>query len=290
MVKTNATLTQSGMLPFRELFSRAGSFLQTHLRTVFVLVIPSIVIAVVLERYMATLPVAIGAGGAVTVDFGAVSALHIAVFALLTLASVAINFFVQVACWVLAVRKAGQPASLFAAARDEFVPMVAIAFWIFIRSYAWLALLGVLLLAVGGYAGAAASPLMILGFLLIFAGGVLAAVHAPYFLSAQLLHLRDGKAPLASVDESRTRSEDAWGKIIGNSLLLGLCLAGISILASIAVGMVSGALTLGSTGMIAATVSTLLQTAVSGVMGAMGVFFGAELSATVVDRRAMTAA
>ncbi len=88
------------------------------------------------------------------------------------------------------------------------LPLLGVMIWSFLRSFAWIPILGII-------------PAIILG---------------PRFVAAPLIHLTEGKGVMASVADSYTRTRGYWGKIIGNMIVAGLC----GVIAIIVVNMVLG--------------------------------------------------
>lgn len=74
-------------------------------------------------------------------------------------------------------------------------PMVGLWIWVFLRSFMWIPIVGV-----------------ILGIIL-----------GPRFALAPVLLIRDGKGVFDSAKESYAKTAGYWGKIFGNALLVGIC-------------------------------------------------------------------
>lgn len=74
-------------------------------------------------------------------------------------------------------------------------PMVGLWIWVFLRSFMWIPIAGV-----------------ILGIIL-----------GPRFALAPVLLIRDGKGVFDSAKESYAKTAGYWGKIFGNALLVGIC-------------------------------------------------------------------
>ena len=95
---------------------------------------------------------------------------------------------------------------------QKLVGMAGIVFMMFIRSFAWIPIIG-----------------FIIGFILL-----------PRFALAPAIYLREGKGINACITESKIRTEIFWGKIVGNMLLLGLLLWIVQMILSAVLGAVGG--------------------------------------------------
>lgn len=89
------------------------------------------------------------------------------------------------------------------------LPLAGVSVWSFLRSFAWIPLIGII-------------PAIILG---------------PRFVAAPLVYLTEGKGVMASVSSSYARTSGYWGKIIGNVIVAGL----IAFVVSMVAGMILGA-------------------------------------------------
>ncbi len=93
-------------------------------------------------------------------------------------------------------------------AKKELLPLTGVSIWSFLRTFAWIPVIGII-------------PAVILG---------------PRFIAAPLIYLTEGKGVTASVSESYRRTQGYWSKIVGNMIVAIL----IMIVASIVLGMIAG--------------------------------------------------
>ncbi len=92
-----------------------------------------------------------------------------------------------------------------------FFPLLGVWIWIFLRSFLWIPILGII-------------PAIIWG---------------PRFYLAPVLLVQEKMGILQSARESYSRTKGYWGKIVGNSIVAGLCTMLASIVLSIAVGILA---------------------------------------------------
>ncbi len=91
-----------------------------------------------------------------------------------------------------------------------FFPLLGVWIWSFLRSFAWIPIIGLI-------------PAIILG---------------PRFVLAPVILATEGKGVFESVSMSYARTRGYWGKIVGNAIVAALCI----LLAMIVVGIVAGIL------------------------------------------------
>jgi hypothetical protein len=107
-----------------------------------------------------------------------------------------------------------------------------ISVWVFLRSFAWLALIGACLIAVPTLVKSQAIevPLVGLGSLFILAGMISALILFPRFSFAFIILVKEHAKARACVRESYKRTYGYWGKIVGNTFLIGLVFLGVFVL------------------------------------------------------------
>lgn len=110
------------------------------------------------------------------------------------------------------------------------LPLVGISIWSFLRSFSWIALIGVVFGAVTMQWGIVA--------LSFAAAVVLMLVFYPRFIAASLIYLAEGKGVMASVSESYKRTRGYWPKIVGNAIVAAIVIGLVSIVVSIVLGLV----------------------------------------------------
>lgn len=126
---------------------------------------------------------------------------------------IVVNFvlmFFAHAYYSLVAVEGGDVRATMNRAGKVLLPLAGVSLWSFIRSFAWIPLLGII-------------PAIILG---------------PRFVAAPLIYLTEGKGVTASVSESYRRTRGYWAKIVGNLIVAVL----IAIVASIVLDMIFGIL------------------------------------------------
>lgn len=145
---------------------------------------------------------------------------------------------------VLAVHSEKDPQKAAGRLPKLYFPLLGISIWTFLRSFVWIPVLGII-------------PAIILG---------------PRFVAAPLIHMQEKKGVLASVSESYRRTNGYWGKIIGNMIVMCVCLAVVSIV----VGIVASFF-----GVISPWLTDWIVSVMSYVLMAYAVVFTVQLSLTV---------
>ncbi len=154
--------------------------------------------------------------------------------------------FVAHAFYVLVAVEGKDVSGTFSRAKSVWLPLIGVSLWSFLRSFAWIPLIGII-------------PAIILG---------------PRFVAAPLIYLTEGKGVMASVSSSYARTRGYWPKIIGNIIVAAL----IMIVASIVVGIV-----LGMVLPMMSPVTIVVKQVVSQIMMAFVVVFVVRLSHTVLQ-------
>lgn len=111
---------------------------------------------------------------------------------------------------LFALAQKDDAAALWSAVPKYILPMIGLQLWMFVRSFVWIPL----------------------------AGLVLVFVFGPRMVLAPVILVGEKKGVFESVTISISRTRGYWGKVFGNMLLLGIC----GILAMIIIGMVLGML------------------------------------------------
>lgn len=118
-------------------------------------------------------------------------------------------------------------------------PFIGLTLLIILKTFAWLAIIGAMIMGYAGYASyagiGAGTALLPLGILLMVAGIICGIVLGPRYMLSPILWAVEGKGVSASVKRSYDVSSGYWGKIFGNTLLVGL----IFLVIMIGVGIVS---------------------------------------------------
>lgn len=114
-----------------------------------------------------------------------------------------------------------------------------ISVWVVLRSFAWLAVIGVCLIGIASLMKnqAIELPLVGLGSLFILAGVIASLVFLPRFSFAFIILVKEDAKARVCVRESYKRTYGYWGKIVGNTFLLGLLFLGVFVLFGLAGGL-----------------------------------------------------
>lgn len=147
--------------------------------------------------------------------------------------------------------------------------------WIYLRSFAWISLLGLPFVAIG--AATETSGMLLLSMPFFFVGAICAIASLPLLLFTNIIQLQEGTGVRASATLSLARAQGYWGKIVGNNILMslsvGAAVIGLSlvvILCGVVVGMLAPSL-----GRMILVVSIPLG--IVGVFGTVIAFAGATL-------------
>lgn len=143
---------------------------------------------------------------------------------------------------VVAVQAKVTVGSAFSATPKLLLPMLGVWLWSFLRSFAWIPVIGI----------------------------IFAIVIGPRLVLAPVILIKEKKGVLESVRSSYERSKGYWGKVIGNSIVAGICTA----LAIIVAGII--------TGLLPQSVS-IITSLILGYLGtAYGTIFIVKLSETIL--------
>ncbi len=129
-----------------------------------------------------------------------------------------------------------------------FFPLLGVWIWMFLRSFAWIPFIGII-------------PGIILG---------------PRFALAPVILVQEKKGVMQSVSESYARTSGYWGKIVGNMIVMIICV----VVASMLVGIVAGIL-----GAMVPFVGMWIMSVAKYVLMAFGVTFMVQLSLTIMQNR-----
>ncbi len=126
-----------------------------------------------------------------------------------------------------------------------FWRLLGLWIWMFIRSFAWIPLLGLI-------------PAIIFG---------------PRFILAPVILVKEKKGIMESVSVSYERTSGYWGKIVGNCIVAGLCVAFTGLVAGMVAGIVS---------MIVPIAGIWLQELIKVALSVYMVVFGVHLATTLM--------
>ncbi len=276
-------MSPSTTLSFGQLFGNSVDMLKNHIRTVLVFAIIAAAFSALSQASAFLLPFAVDEVTG-TVDMAQISPLFFVLFFALQLLAIFVMVLFQMSFWVLAVRGGGWRTAL-TGGLGILLPMIGLWLWILIRAYAWVALIGMLLIVIGV---AANQPMLAaLGVPLYVASAVLLIIFGPRFIAAPYLYVSGKSGVLESVQLSYAGTKGFWGKIVGNMLLFMLCAAAVSFVGGM-LGALFSIIALTGTGVstavtvISMAAFMILLSIVQWCVVAFGVFFTKELSATVM--------
>lgn len=126
-----------------------------------------------------------------------------------------------------------------------FFPLLGIWIWMFLRSFIWIPILGI----------------------------IPAVMYGPRFMLAPVIMVKEKKKIMESVSLSYARTEGYWGKIVGNVIVAALCI----MLAAIVVAIVAGII-----GFIIPLAGLWLQSVARFVFSAFMVAFIVQLAFTIM--------
>lgn len=144
---------------------------------------------------------------------------------------------------VLAIEGQGVSATL-GRIPGLILPMLGVWIWTFLRSFAWIPVIGII-------------PAIIIGPRLMFGSVIL---------------IKEKTGVFASVRESHSRTRGYWGKIVGNMILMGVCLW---------ICMLALLLGLGALTMVHMALASVASTLVSQFVTAYGSIFTVKLADTI---------
>ncbi len=207
--------------PFSKILKRSTDVFQTHFTTFLV---PALLLAAVVNLPAKWAEKQIPAG-ATLADLGG-AALGVLPVAIL------LAFVGALYMMVAALEEKDDVGFLLKRTSQLFVPFIVTYFWILIYSYGWL-------LIVGGLLAAIDNPLLrLVGLIVAAASVILLFVRGPRLAFAPIILVKRKLSPRASVQASLKETEGHWGKIVGNYLLLMLCIW----LISFGIGFILGVL------------------------------------------------
>ena len=117
-------------------------------------------------------------------------------------------------------------------ATKVMLPLAGVSILSFLRTFVWLPLLGLILVATNPLAFFWLLPIIVIACV------ALGLLFGPRFIASSLIYLAEGKGVSASVSESYRRTNGYWGKIVGNLLVMGLILFVASFVINMVLGIV----------------------------------------------------
>jgi hypothetical protein len=161
------------------------------------------------------------------------------------LVGIIIAIFSQAYFLSLAISPTQDAMAILRKTPSLFFPLLGLWIWIFLRSFAWIPVLGLI-------------PAIILG---------------PRFALSPVIMLKEKSGITESVRRSYSRTKGYWGKIFGNIFVAGVCMA----LAGIVAGIITGII-----GVIIPFVGMWLQVVAKEVLSAFMTIFIVQLALTVM--------
>lgn len=163
-------------------------------------------------------------------------------FGVFFLISLIVSLLASAYYLVLAVGQASTAQSAFRSSAPLLLPLLGVWLWSFIRSFAWIPVIGI----------------------------IFAIVLGPRFVLSCVILVKEKKGVLESVSLSYARSRGYWGKIIGNCFVAALC----AWLVMVVVGVVAA--------MLGKEAGLVLTTIVGYGITAYGTIFVVKLSETIL--------
>lgn len=100
----------------------------------------------------------------------------------------------------------------FAKVPSLIVPMIGVWIWAFLRSFAWIPVIGV----------------------------IFGIVIGPRLMMSSVILIKEGRGVTESVKLSHERSAGYWGKIVGNCIVAAVAIAFAMVIVNVVIGLVSG--------------------------------------------------
>ena len=163
-------------------------------------------------------------------------------FGVFFLISLIVSLLASAYYLVLAVGQASTAQSAFRSSAPLLLPLLGVWLWSFIRSFAWIPVIGI----------------------------IFAIVLGPRFVLSCVILVKEKKGVLESVSLSYARSRGYWGKIFGNCFVAALC----AWLVMVVVGVVAA--------MLGKEAGLVLTTIVGYGITAYGTIFVVKLSETIM--------
>lgn len=284
-------------LPFGELLKRSITFVRTYIGPILsltiLILIPDLLTQLVVKLMVvpADTPGAIMEGGTVidgrAYGFSPLLSELLVAFSVIELLAAFTFFVVYANIWVLSLAKE-KALPIFTKPLSKLLPLFGVHLWAHFRSFGWLLILSYMFAKLGlrfkdmnNELLSGALAIMTIGCAL--AGIICSIVFSPRFIAAPLLYLREKKGIRESVESSLRRTKGYWGKIVGNSLLLLLCVLPVSFVIIILSRMQRGIIGLDGEQLVMIlvliTLIAICRTLIIGVMTG----FMKELAETVVQ-------
>lgn len=154
---------------------------------------------------------------------------------------------------ILALRGVSDPMQILRQTPGLIFPMIGLSIWVMLRTFIWIPFIGII-------------PAIIL---------------APRFLVSSVYLVRDGKGITESARLSYAATGGYWGKILGNSIALGVVFFVVMVVVSVIVGII---------GSIASPVGGWIMQVVQQGVSAFAILFFINLALTIMENPRMVAA
>ncbi|MBP7114094.1 MAG: hypothetical protein KBA40_01435 [Candidatus Peribacteraceae bacterium] len=149
--------------------------------------------------------------------------------------------------------------------------------WIMLRSFGWISVFGLPFFILGANGN---NGMILIGGIIVLVGIVCALYFLPMLAYTNIIQLKDGTGVRESAELSLKRTQGYWGKIVGNNLLVGLCI-GLTTVAIVAVVALLGFMLLSMLQSLNTTMMIVIGTPIGLIVGiaAMIYFFAITLFA-----------
>jgi len=159
--------------------------------------------------------------------------------------SLIVGIIVAIYYLILAIEDRGSPQSLAKRVPALFFPVLGLSIWVFLRTFAWIPVLGIILFVILG----------------------------PRFVLSQVLLVRDGKGVFESASLSYKGTRGYWGKIAGNMIVLIILMVIASVILTTIFSVLGG---------VSSPLAFFGQSLVQLLVSAYAVFFSVKLAVTIL--------
>lgn len=144
-----------------------------------------------------------------------------------------------------------------------FFPLLCVWMWMVLRSFIWVPIVVIIFPVIG----------LFLFWISIIPVIIVSIILFPRFFLAPVILLKEKKGIMESVSVSYERTSGYWGKIVGNCIVAGLCVAFTGLVAGMVAGIVS---------MIVPIAGIWLQELIKVALSVYMVVFGVHLATTLM--------
>lgn len=123
----------------------------------------------------------------------------------------------------IATKKKMETGALFGEALKRTVSFIGLSIWIMIRTFTWIAIVGIFAAGIGG--ATQNYPLLLVGLVLTIIGMICTIIMGPRFALAPALWAMENTGVYASANRSYDATRGYWAKIFGNVILISIIFA-----------------------------------------------------------------